>query len=198
MIRSMFKTACAAVVLVLVGAGSANAAPITGSVSVVPEQGNILTFSSPTTFLRDAESVTFLNSLLEVLNQGSGDLSVLLTNAPGTIVPGTITENSANTITLGSGGNTFTFTFNGGQFAGNAAFENAVAFEAMGTLTGGTYDATPAVFLLSLNQAGGPGTEVSGGFTIATVQAVPAPAGLALAAVAVPALALRRLARRKA
>ena len=174
---------------------SAHAAPLngTGAVAIVGVSSSAATIGAGT---------TFTNTLFSVLGSGTGDLMP---------VAGESVVLSPVTATVGSVVN-FTSVF--GTFAGSVVPFGVAAsgpvtnrvvdvfalgtFSPAGALVG--FDAGPMSATFSFTQTGGPGSAVSGSYTIASPPApppgVPAPAALALFGMGLAGLGL--LARRKA
>ena len=179
-------------------ATAAQAAPInaTGSVSMIGISSSTATIGINT---------TFTNVINSILGGATGDL-VPVIGSFGTTDPVTATTGSAVSFAFAFG--TFSGTVSAGGVSASGPVTNRVVdvfalgtFTPLGVLAG--FDAGPMSATFSFTQTGGPGSAVSGSFSIASPPAppppppgVPAPAALALFGMGLAGLGL--LARRKA
>jgi len=174
---------------------SAHAAPLngTGAVAIVGVSSSAATIGAGT---------TFSNTIASVLGSGTGDLMPVVAQS---VVLSPVTATVGSVVNFTSVFGTFAGSVVPFGVAASGPVTNRVVdvfalgtFSPAGALVG--FDAGPMSATFSFTQTGGPGSAVSGSYTIASPPApppgVPAPAALALFGMGLAGLGL--LARRKA
>src|SRR4051794_4204922 len=170
------RTLCCLFVLALAGASTrAEAAFVTGTLGF-----NDDSTTANTGGVNSATSFTFITNGLSpvaTVDNGTGDFAAVPANTQVNSTNLQFTSSPFLTLTLG------TSSF----FAGTVTVDantpgtnfRTVVLSGSITSSNGSFDTTPARFIIQLNQAGGPGTTISFSGTIAAA-AVPEPASMTL------------------
>ena len=216
--RMLWRAAAvAAVAAGLATAQPASAAQINGALNFVPI--GTVTVVGGGSGLGNISSIKFPGPPLgQVVNGpdagggGTGDYAIITALTPVGVAPLTIPISNVNSgpfagaipvITFGPAGDLTRFVYTpttieisstGPDINGASSLSYATTGTVVDTL--GFYDDTPTDFSFSATQSTLTGP-INVSFTLVSGGAVPAPAGLALALAAVPALGLRRVLRRK-